>query len=87
MSNVHEAISRHSSKQHQIVKNFLQLEQQRESYIDQAVALAKENKPFSVDQINRVTNEINALAKNGIAPTRKIVTEEMVLEYVNRMGK
>jgi len=87
MSNVHEAISKHSSKQHQIVKTFLQLEQQRESYIDQAVALAKENKSFSVDQINRVTSEINALAKNGIAPTRKIVTEEMVLEYVNRMGK
>ena len=87
MSNVHEAISKHSNKQHQIVKAFLQLEQQRESYIDQAVALAKENKPFSVDQINRVTSEINTLAKNGIAPTRKVVTEEMVLEYVSRMEK
>ncbi|WP_078546226.1 DUF2533 family protein [Litchfieldia alkalitelluris] len=84
MSNVHEAISKHSQKQHEIVKTFLGLEQQRESFIAEAVALAKENKDFSVEGINRVTAEINRLAKNGIAPTRKLVTKEMVIEYAHR---
>lgn len=84
MSNVHEAITKHSQKQHEVVKKFLELEQKRELYIEEAVSLAKENKPFTVASINRVTKEINDLARKGIAPLRKIVTEEMVLEYVNR---
>jgi hypothetical protein len=85
MSNVHEEISRHSKKQHEIVKTFLELDQMREHYIDKAVSLAKEGKPFKVDDINRVTLRINDLAKNGIAPTRKLVTIEMVEEFANRV--
>lgn len=82
--NVHEAISKHSKKQHEIVKQFLQLEQMREFYIAEAVTLCKDNKPFSVDNINEVTRKINELAKKGIAPTRKLVTVEMVREFVER---
>jgi hypothetical protein len=82
--NVHEAISKHSKKQHEIVKQFLQLEQMREYYIEEAVTLCKQHKPFSVDNINAVTRRINELAKKGIAPTRKLVTEDMVREYVKR---
>lgn len=82
--NVHEAISKHSKKQHEIVKRFLQLEQMREFYIAEAVTLCKEEKPFSVDNINAVTSKINELAKQGIAPTRKLVTEDMVREFVER---
>lgn len=84
MSNVHEAISKHSKKQHEIVRTFLSLDANREAFIEEAIALAKENRPFSVEKINAVTEEINRLAKNGIAPMRKIVTTEMVEEYVNR---
>ncbi|MBD8068155.1 DUF2533 family protein [Bacillus sp. PS06] len=84
MSNVHEEISKHSKKQHEIVKTFLTLENQRESFIAEAVSLAKEDLPFSVDQINIVTKQINELARNGIAPTRKIVTPDMVIEYAKR---
>lgn len=82
--NVHEAISKHSKKQHEIVKQFLQLEQMREFYIAEAVTLCEENKPFSVDNINLVTRKINELAKKGIAPNRKLVTEDMVREFVER---
>lgn len=84
MTNVHEAITKHSKSQHEIVKTFVGLEQQREFYIDEAVALAKQNKEFTVAKINQVTNEINTLAGKGIVPLRKRVTEEMVKEYALR---
>lgn len=87
MSNVHEEISKHSQKQHQLVKEFLELEARREYYIDEAVNLCKTGKIFSTDKINTVTKGINELAKNGIVPTRKLVTEEMVREYVDRLNQ
>lgn len=87
MSNVHEAISKHSKKQHEIVKTFLQLEAKREMFIEEAVQLAEKQQPFTVEKINYVSKEINELAKRGIAPTRKLVTEEMVIEYVKRKQK
>ncbi|WP_243385195.1 YpbS family protein [Bacillus kexueae] len=84
MSEVHQAITKHSNRQHQLVKTFVQLEGQREAYIEDAVQRCKEGLPFTVEGINQVTDEINALAKNGIVPTRKRVTPEMVKEYVAR---
>ncbi|ENQ3108263.1 Protein of unknown function [Bacillus sp. 491mf] len=82
---VHEAITAHSRKQNEVVKAFLQLDAQREAAIEAAVSLASNGKSFSVDVINMITKQINELAKNGIAQQRKIVTEEMVMEYVGRL--
>jgi hypothetical protein len=45
------------------------------------------NQPFSVHSINSVTQEMNQLAKQGIVPQRKYVTEEMIIDYVNRLKK
>ncbi|MDR4888640.1 DUF2533 family protein [Bacillus sp. HNG] len=84
MSNVHEAITKHSNAQHEIVKTFVGLEQRRELFIDEAVALAKQNKEFTVDKINQVTLEMNKLAQKGIVPLRKLVTVDMVKEYAFR---
>ncbi|PFJ12111.1 hypothetical protein COD67_19930 [Bacillus cereus] len=82
---VHKAITAHSRKQNEIVKTFLQLDAQREAAIEAAVLLASNGKEFSVDVINVVTKQINDLAKRGVAPQRKLVTEDMVMEYVGRL--
>jgi hypothetical protein len=82
---VHKEISAHSTKQHEILKQFLQLEQQREFYIDEAVSLCKQGKEFSTDRINTVTAQINNLARQGVVPQRKLVTVEMVKEYSSRL--
>lgn len=82
MSNVHEAITAHSKKQNAIVTKFAALEEKREALIEKAVLHCRQSEPFSVNGINEVTAEINELAKGGIIPTRKHVTEEMVKEYV-----
>lgn len=81
---VHKAISAHSKKQNQIVSTFLQLEQKRENFIEDAIVLCKQNKPFTTEKINEVTKQINELARHGIAPQRKLVTKEMVQEFVSR---
>ncbi|PGM94490.1 YpbS family protein [Bacillus cereus] len=82
---VHKAITAHSRKQNEIVKAFLQLDAQREAAIESAVSLASNGKEFSVDIINFVTKQINDLAKNGVALQRKLVTKDMVMEYVGRL--
>lgn len=84
MTNVHEAITKHSNAQHEVVKTFVGLEQKREQFIDEAVALAKQHQEFTVDNINKVTIEMNKLAQKGIVPLRKLVTVEMVNEYAFR---
>ncbi|QFT89330.1 hypothetical protein FIU87_11775 [Bacillus sp. THAF10] len=81
---VHKEISAHSKKQNEIVMSFLRLEEQRELFIEEAITLCKQNKPFTTDTINDVTRKMNELARLGIAPQRKIVTKEMVEEYVAR---
>ncbi|MCF7618126.1 YpbS family protein [Bacillus sonorensis] len=84
MTNVHEAITAHSKKQHQLIKEFVLLEQERERAIEEAVATCERQEPFSTDRINQVTAKMNELAKKGIVPQRRFVTKEMVEEYVSR---
>ncbi|MCY8104392.1 MULTISPECIES: YpbS family protein [Bacillus] len=84
MSEVHKAISAHSAKQHEHIKTFMQLEHLREMAIEEAVAKCKNDEPFSTDAINEVTEKMNQLAKKGIVPTRRLVSKEMVKEYVSR---
>lgn len=79
---VHKEISKHSQKQHAIVKEFLKLDQEREYHIDVAIQKCSQNEPFSVDRINEVTKRINELP--AIAEERKLITKEMVQEYVSR---
>ncbi|MGD6874016.1 YpbS family protein [Sutcliffiella horikoshii] len=81
---VHKAISEHSRKQNQVVMSFLQLEHQREAYIEEAIVLCRQKKPYTTEKINEVTKRINDLARKGIAPQRQLVTKEMVEEFVSR---
>ncbi|MED1741012.1 YpbS family protein [Bacillus swezeyi] len=84
MTNVHEAITAHSKKQHQQISEFVLLEQEREKAIDEAVAKCERKEPFSTDRINQITVKMNELSKKGIVPKRRLVSKEMVEEYVSR---
>lgn len=81
---VHKALSEHSKKQNKRIMDFMQLDQKRELLIDEAVTACKNNNPYDVDGINKVTGQINELARLGIVPQRKLVTKEMVAEYAKR---
>ena len=81
---VHKDITKHSSKQHSLVKEFMKLDESREQAIEEALTLCEAGKSFTTDRINHITQDINALARQGVVPQRKTVTEEMVREYANR---
>ncbi|MBD1381638.1 YpbS family protein [Metabacillus arenae] len=84
MTSLHKQLSEHSKNQNRIVNDFLKLDAIREAAIDEVVTHCRTGQKFSVLKINQVTKEINDLAKKGIIPQRKFVTEEMVKEYVSK---
>ena len=79
---VHKALSLHAQKQNQLFTEFTTLDQKREDYIQEAVELCKDGKAFTTDKINEVTKQINFIANERFIPSRKLVTPEMVQEYV-----
>jgi hypothetical protein len=78
---VHRDLIKHAENQNKTYQEFLALDQQRESYIEEAVELCKSGESFSTDSINEVTNKINRINLR-IIPNRKNVTVEMIHEYV-----
>ncbi|WP_400241419.1 DUF2533 family protein [Niallia sp. JL1B1071] len=81
---VHKEITKHVEQVNSRVNHYKQLDQLRESFIEEAILLCKVGENFSVDKINEVTEQMNELARLGVVPTRKKVSEEMVVEFVNR---
>ncbi len=84
---VHKDITKHSSKQNQLVQKFMILDEEREQAIEEAIKLCKAGEAFTTDRINEATQKINTLARQGVVPQRKLVTNEMVEEYVNRLNQ
>lgn len=81
---VHKDLIKHAEHQNKSYQEFLALDQQREMYIEEAVELCKQGKPFSTNKINEVTNRMNKINLRIIS-IRKNVTPEMVHEYVNKL--
>jgi hypothetical protein len=83
---VHKAITTHSKNQAQMVATFKKMDLQREAEIEKVLNLRNENKPFSLDEVNKITKEMNEFRKqaNFELPVRKLVTEEMVNAYFGK---
>jgi hypothetical protein len=82
---VHTAITAHSKKQHDHIEAFLKLDLSREDAIEQTIQKCLANEPFNVQEINQITLQINEHARKGISPTRKIVSEAMILQYAEAL--
>lgn len=82
---VHKDLINHAKNQNLEFQEFLAMDQQREMYIEEAVELCKQGKPFSTDKINEITNRMNKINLRIIS-LRKNVTVEMVQEYVNSLN-
>lgn len=81
---VHKALEQHANQQNLEYKRFLELDDKRESYIQEAVELCKQDLPFNTDKINLVTRDINKISLRFI-PEKKYVTNEMVKEYTEKL--
>ena len=83
---VHKDLIKHAQNQNQSYQEFQALDDLREKYIEEAIELCKQGKPFTTDKINEVTNRMNRINLRIIS-LRKNVTIEMVKDYVNRLEK
>ncbi|WP_419887370.1 DUF2533 family protein [Neobacillus niacini] len=81
---VHKDLIKHAKNQNQSYQEFKALDELREKYIEEAVELCKQGKPFTTDKINEVTNKMNRINLRIIS-LRKNVTTEMVQEYANSL--
>ncbi|MED5099551.1 hypothetical protein CHI02_03230 [Niallia circulans] len=70
----------HGEKVISRVNQFKQLDQRRESLIEEAIILCKTGESFSVKQINEVTERINELARHGVIQLAKMLHKQW---YVN----
>ncbi|MGD6815826.1 DUF2533 family protein [Metabacillus sp. 84] len=82
MEEVHKAISRHSQTQHEEVRYFAQLDAMREEKIEEAIVKCEKQEPFTVTEINELSKKMNALARKVNLPPRRLITVEMVREFV-----
>ncbi|MFC0473432.1 DUF2533 family protein [Halalkalibacter kiskunsagensis] len=80
---VHIQIAEQVRKHREAQKQFLALDSQRERAIDLALDLAKANKLVETTEINRITEEMNQIAMKFQFPPRKLVTPEMIRNYIN----
>ncbi|WP_066062581.1 DUF2533 family protein [Neobacillus soli] len=83
---VHKDLIKHAAIQNKTYQEFQALDQQRESFIEEAIELCKQGNPFSTEKINQVTNKINKINLRFI-PTRSNVTVQMVQDYVKSITK
>ncbi len=80
---VQNDLIKHAANQNKSYQEFWALDELRETYIEEAISLCKQGKPFTTEKINEVTNKMNRINLRIIS-LRKLVTKEMVMEYVNR---
>lgn len=81
---VHKDLIKHAKNQNQSYQEFKALDELREKFIEEAVELCIQGKPFTTDKINEVTNKMNRINLRIIS-LRKNVTTEMVQEYANSL--
>jgi hypothetical protein len=80
---VHKELAQHAANQNLKYQEFQKLDQLRELYIEEAIELCKQDKPFSTEKINEVTHKMNQINLRFVSE-RKYVTIEMIKEYVKK---
>lgn len=65
-------------------KKYRELDIRREQKIAAVIEEAKQENPFSLMDVNNITEEINQISKSFGFPLRKTVTDKMVREFVNK---
>lgn len=82
---VHIQISEQVKKHREAQKAFLALDQKREKAIDEMIKKARSGLPINVTEVNKITAEMNQIANQFQFPHRKIITVEMVQDYIQKL--
>lgn len=81
---VHHEISKKVNHTVEKLEGYRNLDQARELEIEQVIAKAKNGEPFTVDGINQMTANLNQYAAKHHLPSRKLVTDQMILDAINK---
>ncbi|GAE33341.1 DUF2533 family protein [Halalkalibacter akibai] len=80
---VHLQIAEQVRKHREAQKQFLLLDSARERAIEHTLEIAKAGQDFQPTEINQITEEMNKIAMKFQFPPRKLVTKEMIINYLN----
>lgn len=81
---VHHEISKKVNHTVEKLEGYRKMDQARELEIEQVILKAKKGESFTVDRINQITIDINQYAAKHHLPSRKLVTEQMILDVINK---
>ncbi len=81
---VHLEISKKVNQTVSLVESYRRLDKVRESEIEKVVKQAMNGEEFTLEAINQVTAEINQLAAKHHLPSRKMVTKQMIIDFINQ---
>ncbi len=82
---VHHEISKKVNHTVGKLEGYRNMDQLRENEIEQVIMKAKKGEHFTVDGINQITDNINRYALKHHLPSRKLVTEQMILDVVRKV--
>lgn len=81
---VHIEISKHIHRHIEAQQKYKDFDQSRELAIEETLQKAKLGEEFDTVTINQITNEMNEIAKKYNFPLRKVVTKDMVEQYLRK---
>ncbi|GAE27084.1 hypothetical protein JCM9140_3197 [Halalkalibacter wakoensis JCM 9140] len=81
---VHLQIADQVKKHREAQKQFLALDAQRERAIEDVLTRAKAGAAVQTTEINDITNKMNQIAMQFQFPPRKLVTKDMVVQFLNK---
>jgi hypothetical protein len=81
---VHLELSKKVKEKLDLVEAYKKLDSLREARIEEVIGLCRSGRAFSVAEVNKITGEINQLAAIYHLPSRRMITEQMVIDLVNR---
>lgn len=87
MSEVHRHISKQVEEKVKAIERFKALDEQREQMIMQLIENYRLGRQVELNELNRLTSEMNQLALKYQLPSRKIVTWEMFETYVKNESR
>lgn len=87
MSSVHIELAKKNAEKVQAIETYKKMDQERENIITELIDTYNSSNTFDLSRLNQWTTEMNSFAVKNQIPTRKIITKEMFLDYVNSIEK
>jgi hypothetical protein len=80
---VHQQISQKVREKLDILEAYRRRDAMREAEIERIAHQCSAGEKFSVHRVNAITEQLNKFANEHHLPSRKLITQQMVVEWIN----